>query len=159
MLRARTKHENVHASSRIRSQRSIIIIGPNIVYLHNLTAHTFENASASRLHFRQSCAFLCQMVERYVCLYKAVSSPLGLSNRSTLVASTGRPVHSDANSTSPGSFLAMQQLRAKTKSLTCPLLSARYSFIQLSEQRRQCRERKFIIFESVPKREFEPGHT
>ena len=40
-------------------------------------------------------------------------------------------------SASPGSILARQQLRAKTKSLTFPPLSiARYSFIQLSEQGR-----------------------
>ena len=40
-------------------------------------------------------------------------------------------------SASPGSILASQQLRAKTKSLTFPPLSiARYSFIQLSEQGR-----------------------
>ena len=46
----------------------------------------------------------------------------------------GRPVHSDTNSASPGSILAMLQLRAKTKSLTFPPLSiARYSFIQLSQ--------------------------
>ena len=39
--------------------------------------------------------------------------------------------------TPPGSILARQQLRAKTKSLTFPPLSiARYSFIQLSEQGR-----------------------
>ena len=40
-------------------------------------------------------------------------------------------------SASQGSILAMQQLRANTKSLTFPPLSiARYSFIQLSEQGR-----------------------
>ena len=40
-------------------------------------------------------------------------------------------------SASPGSILARQQLRAKTKSFTFPPLSiARYSFIQLSEQGR-----------------------
>ena len=38
-------------------------------------------------------------------------------------------------SASPGSILARQQIRAKTKSLTFPPLSiARYSFMQLSEQ-------------------------
>ena len=41
-------------------------------------------------------------------------------------------------SASPGSILARQQLRAKTRSLTFPPLSiARYSFIQLSRQGRQ----------------------
>ena len=43
-------------------------------------------------------------------------------------------------SASPGSILARQGLRAKTKSLTFPPVSiARYSFIQLSEQGRQWR--------------------
>ena len=47
-----------------------------------------------------------------------------------LFAFPGRPVHSDTNSASPGSILVRQQLRAKTKSLTCPPLSiARYSCI------------------------------
>ena len=44
----------------------------------------------------------------------------------------------------------MLQLRAKTKSLTCPPLSiARYSFIQVSQLGRQWRERKCPIFETV----------
>ena len=55
-------------------------------------------------------------------------------------------------SASPGSILARQQLRAKTKSLTFPPLSTvRYSFIQLSQQGRQWRERKRPTFETVPK--------
>ena len=37
-------------------------------------------------------------------------------------SSPDRPVHSDTNSASPGSILARQQLRAKTKSLTFPKL-------------------------------------
>ena len=42
--------------------------------------------------------------------------------------------------------------------LTCPPLSiARYSFIQLSEQGRQWRERKCPIFETVTKRDSNPG--
>ena len=62
----------------------------------------------------------------------------------------GRPVHSDTNSSSLGSILAMQQLRVKTKSLTFPPLSiARYSFIQLSQLEHQWRERKCPIFEPV----------
>ena len=70
-------------------------------------------------------------------LYSAVSSPLDRSKRFTL-SSPGRPVHSDTNSASLGSILAMQQLRATTKSLTFPPLSiARYSFIQLSRLRRR----------------------
>ena len=55
-------------------------------------------------------------------------------------------------SASPGSILAMQQLRATTKSLTFPPLSiARYSFIQLSRQGRQRREGKCPIFQTVAK--------
>ena len=58
----------------------------------------------------------------------------------------------------PGSILAMLQLRAKTKSLTCPPLSiARYSFIQLSQLGRQWRERKSPIFETVTKGDSNPG--
>ena len=61
-------------------------------------------------------------------------------------------------SASPGSILARQQLRAKTKSLTCPPLSiARYSFIQLSQQGRQWREGKCPIFQTVPKGDSNPG--
>ena len=60
--------------------------------------------------------------------------------------------------TSPGSILAMLQLRAKTKSLTCPPLSiARYSFIQLSQLGRKWRERKCPIFETVAKGDSNPG--
>ena len=70
-------------------------------------------------------------------LYSAVSSPLDRSKRFTFVAPPGRPVHSDTNSASLGSILAMQQLR-NDYSLTCPPLStARYSFIQLSRLRRR----------------------
>ena len=84
-------------------------------------------------------------------LYSAVSSPLDRSKRFTLFAFPGRPVHSDTNSASPGSILVRQQLRAKTKSLTCPPLSiARYSFIQLSQLGPQWRERKCPIFEILP---------
>ena len=80
------------------------------------------------------------------------------SKRFTLFAFPGTPVHSDTNSASPGSILAMQQLRATTKSLTSPPLSiARYSFIQLSEQGRQWRERKCPIFDTVAKRDSNPG--
>ena len=50
------------------------------------------------------------------------------------------------------------QLRAKTKSLTCPPLSiARYSFIQLSQLERQWRERKCPLFETVAKGDSNPG--
>ena len=60
-------------------------------------------------------------------------------------------------SASPGSILATLQLRAKTKSLTFPPLSiARYSF-KLSQLGRQWRERKCAIFETVAKRDLNPG--
>ena len=82
--------------------------------------------------------------------YSAISGPLDRSKRFTLFALPGRTVHSNTNSASPGSILAMLQLRAKTKSLTCPPLSiARYSFIQLSQQGRQWRERKCPIFDHM----------
>ena len=84
-------------------------------------------------------------------LYSAVSSPLDRSKRFTLFAFPGRPVHSDTNMASAGSILAMQQLR-NDYSLTFPPLSvARYSFIKLSQQRRQWRERKCPNFETVAK--------
>ena len=52
-------------------------------------------------------------------------------------APPGRHVHSDTNSASLGSILAMQQL-CNIYSLTCPPLSiARNSFIQLSRLRRR----------------------
>ena len=74
------------------------------------------------------------------------------------VSSPGRLVHSDTNSASPGSILVRQQLRAKTKSLTFPPTSiARYSFIQLSQQWRQWRERKCPIVETVQKGDSNPG--
>ena len=61
-------------------------------------------------------------------------------------------------SASPGSILAMQQLRATTKSLTFPPLSiARYSCIQLSRQGRQWREGKCPIFQTVAKGDSNPG--
>ena len=49
-----------------------------------------------------------------VVLYSAVSSPLDHSKCFTL-SSPGRPVHSDTNSASLGSILAMEQLCATTK--------------------------------------------
>ena len=59
-------------------------------------------------------------------LYSAVSSPLDRSKRFTLFPLPDRPVHSDTNSPSLGSILAMQQLR-NDYSLTCsPLSIARY---------------------------------
>ena len=71
-------------------------------------------------------------VKEFLHVYSAISGPLYRSKPFTLFALPGRPVQSNTNSASPGSILAMLQLRAKTKSLTCPPLSiARYSFIQL----------------------------
>ena len=69
----------------------------------------------------------------YIALY-----PVHWTAQSALhFSSPGRPVHSDTNSASPGSILAMQQLR-NDYSLTFPPLSiARYSFIQLSRLRRR----------------------
>ena len=99
------------------------------------------------------------LIKVNVVLYSAVSSPLDRSKRFTHFASPGRPVHSDTNSASLGSILAMLQLRAKAKSLTFPPLSiiARYSFIQLSELGHQWRERKCPIFETVTKGDSNPG--
>ena len=53
-------------------------------------------------------------------------------------------------SASPGSILAMQQLRAMNKSLASPPLPiARYSFKQLSQLGRQWRERKCPVLETL----------
>ena len=91
-------------------------------------------------------------------IYSEVSSPLNRSKSFTLFALPDRTVHSDTNSASPGSMLARQQLRAKTKSLTFPTLSiARHSFIQLSQQGRQWRERKCPISETVAMGDLNPG--
>ena len=88
-----------------------------------------------------------------------VSSPGGLLKvLYTRFALPGRPVHSDTNWASPGSILAMQQLRTTTKSLAFPPLPiARDSFIQLSQLGRQWRERKYPIFETVAKGDSNPG--
>ena len=82
-------------------------------------------------------------------LYSTVSSPFDRSKRFTL-SSPGRPVHSNTNSASLGSILAMQQLRNNDYSLTFPPLSiARYTCIQLSKLGCQWRERKCPNFETV----------
>ena len=84
--------------------------------------------------------------------------PLDRSKRFTLFALPDRLVHSDTNSASPGSILARQQLRAKTKSLTFPPLSiARCSVTQLGQLGRQLRERTFPIFETVAKGDSNPS--
>ena len=88
-------------------------------------------------------------------LYSAVSSPLGRSKRFTL-SSPGRPVHSDTNSASLGSILAMQQLRNDYSLTFTPLSITRYSFIQLSElERREEKENAHIS--KRYQRGFEPG--
>ena len=64
-----------------------------------------------------------------VCFYIAQYPLHGTAQSALHLSSPGRPVHSDTNSASLGSILAMQQLR-NDYSLTCPPLSiARYSFI------------------------------
>ena len=89
-------------------------------------------------------------------LYSAVSSPLGRSKR--FLPSLTDLFIPTPFSASPGSILARQQLRAKTTSLTFPPLSiAMYTFIQLSQQGRQLRERKCPIFETVAKGDSNPG--
>ena len=71
-------------------------------------------------------AVSCRKKEK-VCLYRAGSSPL-----STL--HTGRPVHSDINSTSLRSIIAMQlNTREDYSPIFPPPSIARYSFKQLSE--------------------------
>ena len=70
----------------------------------------------------------------FIIFYSAVSSPLDRSQRFTL-SSPGRPVHSNTNSASLGSILAMQQLRNEYSLRFLPLSIARYSFIQLSRLR------------------------
>ena len=80
------------------------------------------------------------------------------SDRFTLFPSPGRPVHADTNSASPGGILAMQLLRANTKSLIFPPLSiVRYSFKQRSQPGCQWRERKCPIFVTVAKGDSNPG--
>ena len=54
---------------------------------------------------------------KVVFISSAICGPSDRSKRFTLFALPGRPVHSETNSASPGSILAMLQLRAKTKSL------------------------------------------
>ena len=124
-------------------------------------APTHMHARTQLIRLRMNCimAHFLKRKKKVVFLYSAVSSPSDRSKHFTLFASPGRPVHSDTNSASPGSILARQQLRATTKSLTCPPLSmARYSFIQLlSQQWRQWRERKCPIFDTLAKQDSNPG--
>ena len=96
--------------------------------------------------------------KRYVFISSAVSSPLDRSKHRTPLPSPDRPVHSDTNSASPGSILAMQQLHATTRSLTFPPLPiARYSFMQLCQLGHKWRERKWPTFETLAKGDSNPG--
>ena len=137
----------------------------NLLLIHSRNKrHNRDELSASLLvsiqvRYTKKCIRLVKkVVFKGSFLYSAVSSPVDRSKRFTLFASPDRPVHSDTNSASPGSILARQQLRAKTKSLTCPPLSiARYSFIQLSQLGPPWRERKCPIFETVANGDSNPG--
>ena len=79
------------------------------------------------------------------------------SKRFTRFALPDRPAHSDTNYASPGSIVAMQQLFTTTKYSHLHHGIARCSFIQLSQQGRQWRERKCPIFETVAKGDSNPG--
>ena len=73
----------------------------------------------------------------------------------TLFALPDRPVHSDTNSASPGSILAMQQLHATTH-----ISNTVYSqvLIYIAESTGALwRERKCPIFETVAKGDSNPG--
>ena len=92
-------------------------------------------------------------------LYGAVSSQLDRSKRFTLFALPDRPVHSDTNSTSPGSILVMQQLRATTKLLTF-ISTTVYSHVLIytaESTEASWRERKCPNFETVAKWDSNPG--
>ena len=89
--------------------------------------------------------FLLILVKKGKCSFYIAQYPVRWTAQSafTLFAFPDRPVHSNANSASPGSILATLQLRGETKSITFPPLSiARYSFIQRSQLGCQWRERK-----------------
>ena len=143
-------------ASRILVRRPTKSLATSVIGVRYLNASLGNNSllsTARCLYHSTPC------LQKMQFLYSAaVSSPLDRSKRFTLFALPDGPVHSDTNSASPGSILARQQLRAKTKSLTFPPLSiARYTFIQLSQQGRQWREGKCIIFETVAKRDSNPG--
>ena len=104
-----------------------------------------------------SKGILISNVVKKVCFYIA-QYPVRWTALSALHFTHGRPAHSGTNSTSQGSILATQQLRAKTIHSHFHLPSiARYSFIQLSELGRQWRERKCPNFETVAKGDSNPG--
>ena len=82
------------------------------------------------------CNNVVKVCKRYV-FYKALYPVRWTAQSALHLSSPGRPVHSDTNSASLGSILAMPHLR-NDYSLTRPPLSiARYSFIQLSRLRRR----------------------
>ena len=58
-----------------------------------------------------------------MCFYIAQYSVRWTAQSAFHFSSYGKPVHSGTNSASPRSILARQQLRATTKSLTCPIYS------------------------------------
>ena len=90
--------------------------------------------------------------------YSTVSSPLDRSKRFTCFALPGRPVHSDTNSASPGSILAMQQLRATTKSVTFPPLYNSQVLIDTAESNGASMDRtKMPNLRNGTKGGFEPG--
>ena len=95
---------------------------------------------------RRARVWRCQGERTHTVTSSKLIGTMG-ARHGTLFALPDRPVHSNTNSASPGSILARQQLRAKTKILTFPPLS----FIQQSQQGRQWRERKCPIFETVAK--------
>ena len=66
-----------------------------------------------------------------VCFYIA-QYPVRWSAQRSLHFILGRRVHSDTNSTSPGSILATQQLRVNYSLIFPPLSTTRYSITHLS---------------------------
>ena len=87
-------------------------------------------------------------------LYSAVASPLDVSNRFTLFALPGRPVHSNTNSTSLGSF-SRATITARRLITYLPTEIGRYLFIQLSELSHGENENARALKQQ--QRGFEPG--
>ena len=98
-----------------------------------------------------------------VCFFYIAQYPARWTAQSalnTLFALPGRSVHSDTNSASPGSILVMQQLRAKTKSLTFPPLSiARYTHLYSWVDWGIVKRTKMPKLRNGSKVGFEPGFT
>ena len=96
------------------------------------------------------------MLKKVVYISSTVSSPLDRSKRFTLHPRFTCSFRHQLGYS--GNILAMQQLRATTKSLTFPPLSiAWYSFKQLNQLGHQWREQKCPIFETVAKGDSNPG--